>query len=154
MDLDKLNWPLKRSHFPMHDQSPGAVQGPDSIHSSQHIYGLITRQTVFNFLQCYMLCFYCCLDQRKETMVHHLSQTEKGELNHYGTVFSVTRGRSATSAFCTYCGGCSVPRRIYILHCHHHIKSNLFRHRISQNDSGVFTIKKKFFFFFANLSTH
>ena len=79
---------LKRSHFPMHDQSPGAVQGPDSIHSSQHIYGLITRQRVFNFLQCYMLCFYCCLDQRKETMmVHNLSQTEKGELNHYGTVF-------------------------------------------------------------------
>ena len=115
MDLDKLNWPLKRSHFPMHDQSPAwAVQGPDSIHSSQHIYGLITRQTVFNFLQCYMLCFYCCLDQRKETMVHHLSQTEKGELNHYGTVFSVTRGRSATSTFCTYCGGCSVPRHIYI----------------------------------------
>ena len=41
----------------------------------------------FNFLQCYMLCFYCCLDQRKETMVHHLSQTEKGELNQYGTVY-------------------------------------------------------------------
>ena len=146
MDLDKLNWPLKRSHFPMHDQSPGAVQGPDSIHSSQHIYGLITRQTVFNFLQCYMLCFYCCLDQRKETMIHHLSQTEKGELNHYGTVFfSVTRGRSATSTFCTYCGGCSVPRHIYILHCHHQIKSNLFRHHISKNDSGVFTIKQFFF---------
>ena len=95
VDLDKLNWPLKRSHFPMHDQSPGAVQGPDSINSSQHIYGLITRQTVFNFLQCYMLCFYCCLDQRKQ-------------------FFSVTRGRSATSTFCTYCGGCSVPRHIYI----------------------------------------
>ena len=65
---------------------------------------------------------------------------------------SVTRGRSATSTFCTYCGGFSVPRHIYIyiLHCHHQIKSNLFRHRISQNDSGVFTIKikKKFFFFF------
>ena len=28
--------------------------------------------------------------------------------------FSVTRGRSATSTFCTYCGGCSVPRHIYI----------------------------------------
>ena len=27
--------------------------------------------------------------------------------------FSVTRGRSATSTFCTYCGGCSVPRHIY-----------------------------------------
>ena len=152
MDLDKLNWPLKRSHFPMHDQSPGAVQGPDSIHSSQHIYGLITRQTVFDFLQCYMLCFYCCLDQRKETMVQHLSQTEKGELNHYGTVFSVTRGRSATSTFCTYCGGCSVPRHIYILYCIAIIKSILFRHCISQNDSGVFIT---FFFFFlgANLST-
>ena len=53
---DKLNWPLKRSHFPTHNQSAVAVQGPDSIHSSQHFYGLITRQTVFNFLQCYMLC--------------------------------------------------------------------------------------------------
>ena len=53
----------KRSHFPTHDQSPGAVQGPDSIHSSQHIY---------------MLCVYCCLAQRKETMVQHLSQTEGG----------------------------------------------------------------------------
>ena len=30
------------------------------------------------------------------------------------TVFSVTRGWSATSTFCTYCGGCSVPRHIYI----------------------------------------
>ena len=28
--------------------------------------------------------------------------------------FPVTRGRSATSTFCTYCGGCSVPRGIYI----------------------------------------
>ena len=28
--------------------------------------------------------------------------------------FSVTRGRSATSTFCTYGGGCSVPRHIYI----------------------------------------
>ena len=28
--------------------------------------------------------------------------------------FSVTKGRSATSTFCTYCGGCSVPRHIYI----------------------------------------
>ena len=27
--------------------------------------------------------------------------------------FSVSRGRSATSTFCTYCGGCSVPRHIY-----------------------------------------
>ena len=72
---------------------------------SQHIYGRITRQTVFNFLQCYMLCVYCCLDQRKETLVQHLSQTDReGELNHYGTVFSVTRWRSATSTFCTYCG--------------------------------------------------
>ena len=54
--------------------------------------------------------------------------------------FSVTRGRSATSTFCTYCGGCSVPRHyIYSIAT---IKSNLFRHRISQNDSGVFTIKK------------
>ena len=26
----------------------------------------------------------------------------EGELNHYGTVFSVTRRRSATSTFCTY----------------------------------------------------
>ena len=64
--------------------------------------------------------------------------------------FSVTRGRSATSTFCTYCGGCSVPRHIYIyiyiynkLYCIAIIKSNLFRHRISQNDSGVYTIKKK-----------
>ena len=87
-----INWPLKRSHFPTHDQSPGAVQGPVSIHSSQRIYGLITRQTVFNFLQCYMLCFYCCLDQRKETMVQHLSQTEKGELTHYGTGFFTVLG--------------------------------------------------------------
>ena len=53
--------------------------------------------------------------------------------------FSVNRGRSATSTFCTYCGGCSVPRHIY---CIAIIKSNVFRHRISQNDSGVFTIKK------------
>ena len=30
-------------------------------------------------------------------------------------VFSVTRGRSATSTFCTYCGGCSVPRHIYCI---------------------------------------
>ena len=67
--------------------------------------------------------------------------------------FSVTRGRSATSTFCTYCGGCSVPRHIIILHCHHQIKSNLFRHRISHNDSGVFTIIKKKLFCFANLST-
>ena len=59
--------------------------------------------------------------------------------------FSVTRGRSATSTFCTYCGGCSVPRHIYIyIYCIAIIKSNLFRHRISQNDSEVFTIKKKF----------
>ena len=64
--------------------------------------------------------------------------------------FSVTRRRSATSTFCTYCGGCSVPRHIYILHCHHKIKSKLFRHRISQNDSGVYNKKK---IFFANLST-
>ena len=28
--------------------------------------------------------------------------------------FSVIRGRSATSTFCTYCGGCSVPGHIYI----------------------------------------
>ena len=48
---DKLYCPLKRSHFPKHDQRPGAVHCPDSIHSSQRIYGLITRQTVFNFLQ-------------------------------------------------------------------------------------------------------
>ena len=56
--------------------------------------------------------------------------------------FSVTRGRSATSTFCTYCGGCSVPRHIYIYIALPFaiIKSNLFRHRISQNDSGVFTI--------------
>ena len=40
---DKLNWPLKRSHFPMHDQTPRVVQGPDSIHSSQRSYGLIVR---------------------------------------------------------------------------------------------------------------
>ena len=59
---------------------------------------------------------------------------------------SVTRGRSATSTFCTYCGGCSVPRHIIAI-----IKSNLFRHRISQNDSGVFTII--FFCVCANLST-
>ena len=66
--------------------------------------------------------------------------------------FSVTRGRSATSTFCTYCGGCSVPRHdIYIyIYCIAIIKSNLFRHRISQNDSGVYTIKKKLC---ANLST-
>ena len=57
--------------------------------------------------------------------------------------FSVTRGRSATSTFCTYCGGCSVPRHIFI-YCIAIIKSNLFRHRISQDDSGVFTIKQTF----------
>ena len=37
--------------------------------------------------------------------------------------FSVTRGRSATSTFCTYGGGCSVPRHIYI-YCIAIIKSN------------------------------
>ena len=37
--------------------------------------------------------------------------------------FSETRGRSATSTFCTYCGGCSVPRHIYI-YCSAIIKSN------------------------------
>ena len=145
-DTEFFFWPLKRSHFPMHDQSPGAVQGPGSIHSSQHIYGLIIRQTVFNFLKCYMLCFYCCLDQRKETMVHHLSQTEKGELNHYGTgFFSVTRGRSATSTFCTYCGGCSVPRhnsgfarKERNLHCDVHVtypspmKTNTYCRRLGR----------------------
>ena len=47
-DLGKLNWPLERSHFPTHDQSP------DSIHSCQRCYGLNMRQTVCNFLQCNM----------------------------------------------------------------------------------------------------
>ena len=79
------------------------------------------------------------------------SDREGGAESLWNRFFSVTRGRSATSTFCTYCGGCSVPRHIYIqyiiLHCHHQIKSNLFRHRISQNDSGVFTIKNFFFFF-------
>ena len=45
-------------------------------------------------------------------MVQHLSRTEAclagggggGGLNHYGTVFSVTRRRSATNTFYTYCG--------------------------------------------------
>ena len=69
---------IQFAKIPTHDQSPGAVQGADSIHSSQRSYGLIARQTVFNFLQCYMLCVYCRIDQRKETMVQHLSQTEGG----------------------------------------------------------------------------
>ena len=45
---DKLNWPLERSHFPTHDQSP------ESIHSCQRCYGLNMRQTDCNFLQCNM----------------------------------------------------------------------------------------------------
>ena len=53
--------------------------------------------------------------------------------------FSVTRGRSATSTICTYCGGCSVPRHI----CIAIIKSNQIYLDISKNDSGVFTIKNK-----------
>ena len=52
---DKLNWPSERSHFPTHDPSPGAVQGPDSIHFCQCCYGLNMRQTVCIFLQCKML---------------------------------------------------------------------------------------------------
>ena len=47
---DNLNWPLERYHFLTHDQSPGAVQGPDSIHSCQCCSGLNMRQTVCNFL--------------------------------------------------------------------------------------------------------
>ena len=66
--------------------------------------------------------------------------------------FSVTRGRSATSKFCTYCGSCSVPRLLYI-YCIAIIKSNLFRHRISKNDSGVFTIICLFVVVVANPST-
>ena len=66
----------------MHHQSPGAVQGPGSIRSSQHIYGLITRQTVFNFLKCYMLC------------VLLLSRSKKGD---HGTAFESDKEGGAES---------------------------------------------------------
>ena len=61
--------------------------------------------------------------------------------------FSVTRGRSATSTFCTYCGGCSVPRHIY---CIAIIKSNQI-----YLDTAYLKMTQgclQFFFFFANLS--
>ena len=51
------------------------------------------------------------------------SDREGGAESLWNRFFSVTRGRSATSTFCTYCGGCSVPRHIYI-YCIAIIKSN------------------------------
>ena len=130
VDLDKLNWPLKRSHFPMHDQSPGAVQGPDSIHSSQHY--LWTDYQTDSFYLSTMLHVVLLLLSRSKKGDHGTSfesDREGGAESLWNRFFSVTRGRSATSTFCTYCGGCSVPR--------HALPSSNKIKFINQNDSGV-----------------
>ena len=65
------------------DQSPGAVHGADSIHSSQRIYGLITRQTVFKFIQLMLHVVYLLL-----------SSSKKGD---HGTAFESDREGGAES---------------------------------------------------------
>ena len=57
------------------------ILAPESrFNPFQPAYLWTDYDTVFNLFHCYMLCIYCCLDQKisKKETIQHFSQTERG----------------------------------------------------------------------------